>query len=327
MSSTTADSGLIRFSTNELPERDRLPFWREHWARAALHCDVEVELDLPFHADAELFLWPDLRVLWSSESPMRYSRSRKQAADGDDSFVFLIRQDGSSSVSQRGRDVSLKRGDGVGFLGAEPVSAAVSEVECLSLVASRTSLAPLMDNDVASRAMRVVPSHCETLRLLRNYVKILLQGSAPMTPDLRHLVSIHIHDLIAMALGATRDGAAIAEGRGLRAARLRAIKADILANLRDPGLKVNAVALRQRVTPRYVQMLFEAEGLTFSEFVLSRRLGRAYRSLPDPRFRLMSISDIAFANGFGDLSYFNRTFRRRFGMSPSELRQAATIRS
>ncbi len=107
MSSTTVDCGLIRFSTNELPERDRLSFWREHWARAAIHCDVEVGSGLPFHADAELLLWPDLRVLWSRESPMRYSRSRKQAADGDDSFVFLIRQDGSSSVSQRGRDVSL----------------------------------------------------------------------------------------------------------------------------------------------------------------------------------------------------------------------------
>jgi AraC-like DNA-binding protein len=88
---------------------------------------------------------------------------------------------------------------------------------------------------------------------------------------------------------------------------------------------VNAVALRQRVTPRYVQMLFEAEGVTFSQFVLDQRLTRVYHKLRDPRFRNTSISAIAFATGFGELSYFNRTFHRRFGMSPSELRCADLV--
>lgn len=32
------------------------------------------------------------------------------------------------------------------------------------------------------------------------------------------------------------------------------------------------------------------------------------------------ISDIAFACGFNDLSYFNRCFRRRFGLTPTAAR-------
>ena len=152
MRSATTDCSLIRLSTNELPERDRVPAWREFWARGAVNCDVKVESDSPFHAEAELLVWPDLRALWSKESPMRYWRSGGQAADGDDSLVFLIRQDGASSVSQRGRDVSLRKGDGVGFLGAEPASAAVSYIECLSLVTSRTALAPLVGNVSAAAA-------------------------------------------------------------------------------------------------------------------------------------------------------------------------------
>ncbi|MGH8717980.1 MAG: helix-turn-helix domain-containing protein [Burkholderiales bacterium] len=127
-------------------------------------------------------------------------------------------------------------------------------------------------------------------------------------------------DLIALALGARRDGAAIANGR--RAARLRAIKADILENLGSVELTVTAVALRQRVTPRYIHMLFETEGVTFSEFVLGERLMSTHRMLCDPRFAGLSVSAIAFGAGFGDLSYFNRTFRRRFRATPSELRNS-----
>ena len=146
--------------------------------------------------------------------------------------------------------------------------------------------------------------------------------AALMTPELRHCGVTHIHDLIAMALGATRDGAAIATGRGVRVARLRAIKADILENISNPRLTVTAVALRQHVTPRYIHMLFETEAITFSEFVLGQRLMRTHRMLFDPRFAGLNVSAIAFAAGFGDLSYFNRTFRRRFGATPSELRHS-----
>jgi hypothetical protein len=115
MDPLATDYAIQRFSTRGLAERDRVSFWRDFFAGEIVHCDVEVEPELPFHAEAELLAWPGLRALWSKESSMRYSRSRAQAADGDDSLVFLIRQSGSSAVSQRGRDVSLGGGDGVGF--------------------------------------------------------------------------------------------------------------------------------------------------------------------------------------------------------------------
>jgi AraC-like DNA-binding protein len=41
---------------------------------------------------------------------------------------------------------------------------------------------------------------------------------------------------------------------------------------------------------------------------------------PDQRLAGHSIRTIAFDSGFSDLSSFNRAFRRRFGMTPSEAR-------
>jgi AraC-like DNA-binding protein len=37
------------------------------------------------------------------------------------------------------------------------------------------------------------------------------------------------------------------------------------------------------------------------------------------------ISAIAQDAGFGDLSYFNRSFRKRFGITPSEWRDARPV--
>jgi AraC-like DNA-binding protein len=135
-----------------------------------------------------------------------------------------------------------------------------------------------------------------------------------------------MHDLIAATIGATRDGLAIVEGRGIAAARLRSIMTDISANLGDGDLSVVEVARRHRVTPRYIHKLFENEGLTFSAFVLGQRLSRAHRILSDPRLADRNISSVAFGVGFGDLSYFNRAFRRRFAATPTEIRQL-TIRT
>ena len=100
------------------------------------------------------------------------------------------------------------------------------------------------------------------------------------------------------------------------AARLEAVKADILACLGDDNLTLAEVAQRHRASTRTIQLLFERSDTTFSEFVLEQRLLRAARLLGDPRHRAGKISDVAYLAGFNDVSYFHRSFRRRFGMTP-----------
>ena len=322
MRSPATNFAPLRYSTSNLPERDRLPFWREFFARKVVLCDIEAEPDLPFHAEATLLEWPGLRAMWAETyTPQRLQWTPKMSAEGDDSFALLIKQRGLMAVSQLGDDLPLGMGDAVGLLHAEPAKMTTSQVDYVGLVVPRAALVPLV-GDVERVAMRLIPGDNGALRLLMKYLGIVRHDASLMTPELRHCGVTHIHDLIAMALGATRDGAAIATGRGVRVARLRAIKADILENISNPRLTVTAVAVRQHVTPRYIHMLFETEAITFSEFVLGQRLIRTHRMLFDPRFAGLNVSAIAFAAGFGDLSYFNRTFRRRFGAAPSELRHS-----
>jgi AraC-like DNA-binding protein len=168
-----------------------------------------------------------------------------------------------------------------------------------------------------------VPRDNEALRLFITYASAIA-GALPLaTADMQRLAACHVHDLLAAIVRAGHDGRSIAEGRGIAAARLSAIMRDIEAHIGDGDLTTGKIARRHRITPRYVHKLFENEGLTFSSFVLGQRLSRAHRMLSDPCRADRNIATVAFAVGFGDLSYFNRTFRRHYGVTPGEVRQSA----
>ena len=169
--------------------------------------------------------------------------------------------------------------------------------------------------------MHSIPRDIEALQLLTRYVRLFDDQQSLATPELRGLVVTHVYDLVALALGATRDAVAIANGRGVRAARLHAIKTEILNSLSRDELSLASLAdPRHRVTPRHVQTLFESDGTTFSRFLLDQRLARAHRMLSNPLLAVRTISAIAYEAGFSDLSHFNRAFRRRYGATPSDIR-------
>jgi transcriptional regulator GlxA family with amidase domain len=135
-----------------------------------------------------------------------------------------------------------------------------------------------------------------------------------------------VHELLALAIGATKDAAEGARRGGQHAARLGAVKDDIAGMLGEEDLSLATLAARYRCTPRSIQRLFEAEGTTFSEYLMSQRLARAHRVLTDPRNADQKISAVAFDCGFGDLSYFHRSFRRHYGESPAAVRAEAARR-
>jgi AraC-like DNA-binding protein len=166
-------------------------------------------------------------------------------------------------------------------------------------------------------------SNVGTLRLLVRYLDVLEDEHALKARELQRAAATHIHDLCALAIGATRDAADIAKGRGLRVARLRAVKADIAQSLSSGPVSASTLAMRHRVTPRYIRKLFEGEGTSLSRFVLNQRLALVHRLLSDRRYDHRTIGSLAFEAGFGDLSTFNREFRRYYSATPSDVRAAA----
>jgi AraC-like DNA-binding protein len=253
-----------------------------------------------------------------SESPLTIRRTRELLADGNDDVVFAVPPSAANMVSHRGRELS-PIGDAVLLSTADVLRIDVTSGSHQMVTLSRRRLTPLVPG-LEDGFMRPVPRHTDALKLLTRYVRLFDDQRSLATPELRNLMVNHVYDLIALALGATRDAAAIANGRGVRAARLHAIKTEILDSLSHHELSLAGLAARHRVTPRHVQMLFESDGTTFSRFLLDQRLACAHRMLSNPLLAERTISTIAYEAGFGDLSHFNRAFHRRYGETPSDVR-------
>lgn len=324
METPQADFSPHRFSSEDLPERDRVAAWRDFFAPRVFGGEIDPLSDDPIHCNMTVRILPGLSLVSAVNSPLRFSRTTALLADGHDDYGLHVNSKGAT-VFQRGREIECGPGDAVIVTSAETgmtLAPRTSRFLCLNI--GRAALSPLLVHPDDGVPRRIAPD-TGALRYLLNYLCFLEEERLPGRPGVSEVAAMHIRDLFALVLGATRDAAFVAEGRGLRAARLAAIKRFIGQNLSDRSLSVQTAAARHGLTPRTVQRMFEEEGATFSDYVLGCRLTAAYRMLNDARYEGWTVSAIALEAGFGDLSYFNRCFRRRFGASPTEIRSAQQL--
>ena len=297
--------------------------WREHVGRTVFRVEIE-PTEGPFEAGAISYTLPGLRLLLSKLSAVRITRTQELISDGNDDLMLVINRTGKLAISARCREVSLGEGDALLSSSDEvTVLERRSRGDLLVLRIPRSILSALVV-DVDSATMRLIPRQSDALKLLTSYTMALLKESAQATPELEHLAVDHVSDLAALTLGATDDAAFTAQVRGMPAARLRAAKTYMIENSGRRDLSIGMVAAHLGVTPRYLQRLFEAEGKTLSAWLLNQRLSRAHRMLCKSQFSEQAVSAIAYESGFGDLSYFNRSFRRLYGVTPRDVRNAAT---
>jgi len=284
---------------------------------------MEPEPGTDFEADIMLQALPGLRISTGSHSPMR-NRLTSELIDSDDLTLVILRS-GIATAKQRGREETISDGQAIVTANDEPATGiGHSRVQLTNLRFARKRLGPHLADADAS-VLRPLSSDNQALRLLNSYLQIVGGELGRSTAGLQQAAADHVHDLVALALGASRDAAEIARGRGVRVARLHAIKADTVAHVAASWLSIDALAARHGVSPRYIRSLFQTEETTFTDFVLAQRLARAHAHLTDPRLGARLISTIAFEAGFGDLSYFNHRFRQRYGATPSDIRAAARL--
>jgi AraC-like DNA-binding protein len=311
-----SQSSSIHFTTDVFGPGEKVAAWCELYG-AHVRLDFEPSGPETFSGEARIRRHPGLGIALVSATETGYSRPSDR--DSSDDVLLTIMESGRMVHTGRGREVHLRPGDAVLGLSAEGVKGQYSGTSSV-IRAPAATIVPLV-GDLSAGLNRHIPARTDALRLLRPYGRTLMDCST--TPALQQVATRHVCDLIAILCGASAEGAEVARERGLRAARLRSIKDDIAQNLEDGNISLAAIAARHCVSPRCVQKLFEADGTTYSEYVLEQRLALAHRLLSDPRRTGEKVAAIAFTAGFGDVSYFYRAFRRRYDMLPTDVRAQA----
>lgn len=315
---------LRQFSSSALPAEDRLELWRDTITKHMIRLAIDPLAEGPFLAEASLRKYDGMTIGTGTVSASASHRSREiVAADNDDLFLML-NLSGPLVLTSGGQELTLRPGEATLLCCAELGTYVRPDMGMLSCIRlPRSTLNPFVAG-LEDRIFRLIPRDAGPLMLLGTYLTALTDpADIDMAPAVSRTVSNHVTDLIALTLGATRDAANAALGGGMRAARLAAAKAYIQDRIGPHGLSIDDVAGHMGVSSRYVRKLFEADGDSFSKYVLEQRLIRVRGMLTNARFDHRPISSLAYDVGFGDLSYFNKVFRASFGGTPSDLRHAA----
>jgi AraC family transcriptional regulator len=115
---------------------------------------------------------------------------------------------------------------------------------------------------------------------------------------------------LGLAAAGSRGGGVTAQDERRVTAALRLVE----ARCAEP-LTLDALAAAARLSPYHFLRVFRRTvGTTPHQFVLRTRLRRAAARITGGG---TSITEAAYASGFGDLSTFNAQFRREFGAAPS----------
>ncbi len=241
---------------------------------------------------------------------------------GSDTFQLAFHtKGGAMRLSQRGRSAELARGDaaltygGDAFEGDFEVGEGDNTIAAIILPSHMAlGLTPLAHD----AAMKRIAANRPALSLLRGYAAAVLD--APPSGVLADLAERHILDLWRTVLD-DPDLSAPSPAPGVEAARAGLVLDAIARRHRDPALSLEAVAAAAGISPRAVQRALASKGTSFRDALSAARLQRAADLLHAPSWAKVTIVQVAYASGFGDLSHFNRAFRARYGMPPGAWRE------
>jgi AraC-like DNA-binding protein len=296
--------------------------WREDVCRNFCRVDAEPDSGSQIACKIEIAQVASLALARAGGTSGRFVRSRNLLSDASDDFILFNAIAGSILVVRESRAVELHQSDmWLTDLTAEGAVAFNDNNQFWTLRIPRRELLDICP-DAESQLATPLKAGSGIRDIITRYLAMSAESAPSLDPMGQQLTARHMVDLVALLLRSGRDETQLAVQRGYSEARLRLVQAEVMERLHEGSLTIASIAQSVGLSPKQVQRLFERTGMTFAEFVLEQRLLSARRLLSGPGGRHGKIGSVAYSVGFGDLSYFNRSFRGRFGMTPSEWRDA-----
>lgn len=312
-----APSPLMQFSTSAVPASRRLAVWNDFASGAFGPLIVESRDPDRFVAGMKRLRLADCEMMsaWSSAAVIRCERPCVH--HGAEMLHLEIQRRGSSVALHGGRRADLAPGDCVLLDPSRPGTVWFRDpVEVIVVRLPRPRLLARIGDPTPFLGARVEGARGAGAMLSGFLLDTWTRLQEHFDAGWSNTLSDVIFSLIELVYGAHRPDprAPTLESRRGEACAL------LEARLCDAELAPRDVARSLGVSLRYLQMLFATLGTTPSAYLLNRRLELAAACLR--RGHPQAISQVAYSVGFADLSYFCRTFRRRFGVTPRAYRRS-----
>lgn len=239
-------------------------------------------------------------------------------------FIRVLK--GELSVTLNGKNYTLKKGDAM-FVNSETVHLAepfdcvyeciVFHLEFLRLCGEccRFFIESILNRDilVCEYFPAGTPSNIEANKIFRS-LKTDLKGLKFHAVSAFYEFFGSVYDGHLYSLGA--GGAKLGESKNI--SKLKKILSFIRENYAC-AQTLESMAEKCNMSPKYFGSFFKSmTGKTPIEYLNEYRTEKAVSLIVSSD---MSITDIAFACGFNDLSYFIKTFKKIVGMSPGKFRK------
>jgi len=239
-----------------------------------------------------------------------------------DLLKVCIQRSGSATIRQGDREVMLTPGSMAIYDIDRPYSIRLQgEWRCAVIAFPRTALlaSEHFIDAVICRPTQVTDGPGSVLiPLVASAVSRAASGSGTAASDA--LMGLACLDLLKAAL-AERELPQRPD-----AVRLQ-VEAYVRAHIADADLSHSKVAAAHHMSERTLHRLFDESGPTVTELIRSYRLDGILADLRSPASAGDAISRIAARWGIHNMPHFTRTFRARYGISPSEARQGSVGRS
>jgi AraC family transcriptional regulator, positive regulator of tynA and feaB len=304
------------WTTDAVGSGDRFAYWQDVVCQTVLNVATRAR-PADFAARISGRSFGELRFASFESSSHEIIRGRRHLAQAPaDNYLISLQRRGRSLIAQDDDAFALDAG-GIAIVdGQKPFRVAfpdpVSRV--LAVVPKKTldRSAPWLRR----APFRRIAADAAFAALARDH--LLQLATSELHEAEAHLLTDNLCNLLALAT---------ARGVPTDALRpdlqLQALLAFCRRHLGNPELSPPMAAARLGVSVRTVHLRFARLGQSFGRWLLENRLEAGSAALRDPRQRASGIAEIAYRNGFNDLSHFNKVFRARFGMTPGEWRRKA----
>lgn len=301
---------------------DRNEYWRQVVCRTFVELDVVQGRTTGFRGSVRTCDFGELRATRITCDPMVATRTPAMIGRGSGNrFLVAVQLRGRTIGAQDGRTADLRPGDFALFDSNRPYSVDFqgSAFDHLVFHMPQECLTRAGIQGEHATAQRVAGDSARG-RLVASFLINLSRLNIPHLAAERATLARVAFSLLGSSLPRWDH-------------KVEPLDPDELANrakayartrLDDPNLSPRRTADALSVSVRQLHRAFEPEDKTFSAWVREERLVACFDDLGNRAEDLPTIQDIRHRYGFRDPSVFSRSFKERFGMTPSERRESIT---